>query len=131
MVREFLAQIEPMQLTASPHGKPVRCKKVSWWRVGLAVAVALIVIGHIFGWPEMSSFVSCAVIVLLVAGMAYVALAGELGDETTRWQTSSIFIVVTVGIVYALYLSRQGSEPAVEPASIAIAVLMGSCAAGA
>jgi hypothetical protein len=129
MVRELLAQIEPLRLTASPHGKPARRGTWSWLVVGLIVI--LIVAEHVFDFPKVSSFLSSAAACLLVAWIAYKALAGELGDETTRWQTSSIFIVVTVGIGYALYLSRQGREPAVDPASVMIAVLLGFCAASA
>jgi hypothetical protein len=129
MVREHLAQIEPLRLTASSHGKPARLRKWSWLAVGLIVM--LIVTEHVFDLPKASSFASSAAACLLVAWIAYKALAGELGDETTRWQTSSIFIVVTVGIGYALYLSRQGREPAVDPASVMIAVLLGFCAANA
>jgi hypothetical protein len=130
MVRELLAQIEPLRLTASPHGKPARRGKRWWLVVGLA-AIILIVAGDVVGLPKVSSYFSYAVIGLVVAWMAYVALAGELGDETTRWQTSSIFIVVTVGVGYGLYLYRQDGEPAVDPASVMIAVLLGSCAASA
>jgi hypothetical protein len=129
MVRELLAQIEPLRLTASPHGKAARRAKWSWLVVGLIVI--LILAENVFDLPKVSSFVSSAAACLLVAWIAYKALAGELGDETTRWQTSSIFIVVTVGIGYALYLSRQGREPAVDPASVMIAVLLGFCAASA
>ncbi len=129
MVRELLAQIEPHRLTASPHGKPARRRNLAWLVVGLTTM--LIVAEYVFELPKVSSFVSSAVICIFVAGMAYVALAGELGDETNRWQTSSIFIVVTVGIGYALYLSRQGREPALDPSSVMIAVLLGFCVAGA
>lgn len=129
MVRELLAQLEPLRLTASPHGRPARREKWSWLVVGLIVI--LIVAEQVFDLPKVSSFVSSAAVCLLVAWIAYKALAGELGDETTRWQTSSIFIVVTVGIGYALYLFRQGREPAVDPASVMIAVLLGFCAASA
>jgi hypothetical protein len=128
MVRELLAQIEPLRSTASPQDKLVR-GKWSWLVVGLIVI--LILTENVFDLPKVSSFVSSAAACLLVAWIAYKALAGELGDETTRWQTSSIFIVVTVGIGYALYLSRQGREPAVDPASVMIAVLLGVCAASA
>lgn len=131
MVREVLAQIEPIRLTETPHGRPASPRKSSWLTVGLVAVAGLVVIGHAFDSPELSSFVSTAVVVLLVAGAAYVALAGELGDETTRWRTSSIFTVVTVGVVYALYLSHPGNEPAVEPESLAMAVLVGFCAASA
>jgi hypothetical protein len=128
MVRELLAQIEPLRLTASPPGTPARWRRWSWL---LAAAAILFVAEHFLGLSKVSSFTSAAVLCLLVAGMAYRALAGELGDETTRWQTSSIFIVVTVGIGYALYLSRQGREPAVDPMSVMIAVLLGFSVASA
>ena len=89
----------------------------------------LIVAEYVFDLSNVSSLVSSVAVCLLVAGLAYVALAGELGDETTRWQTSSIFIVVTVGVGYALYLTNQGREPAVDPASVMIAVFLGFCVA--
>jgi hypothetical protein len=129
MVRELLAQIEPLRLTASPHGKPARQRRWPWLIAGLVAL--LIVAENVFDLPKVSSFVSYAAVCLLVAWIAYKALAGELGDETMRWQTSSIFIVVTVGIGYALYLSNQGREPAVDPASVRMAVLLGFCAASA
>ena len=129
MVRELLAQIEPLRLTASPHGKPARRRRWPWLIMGLVAL--LIVAEYVFELPKVTSFVSSAAVCLLVAWIAYRALAGELGDETTRWQTSSIFIVVTVGVGYALYFFRQGREPAVDPMSVMIAVLLGSCAASA
>jgi hypothetical protein len=85
MGREFLAQIEPLRLTASPHGKPTRRGKRSWLSLGLIAAAILILTGQVFGLPKLSSFGSSALICLLVAWMAYVALAGKLGDEATRW----------------------------------------------
>jgi hypothetical protein len=129
MVRDLLAQIEPLRLTASPHGKPARRRKWPWLVVGLFAI--LMVAEYVFELPKVSSFVSTAAVCLLVAWIAYKALAGELGDETNRWQTSSIFIVVTVGVGYALYLSRQGREPAVDPESVEIAVFLGFCVASA
>jgi hypothetical protein len=131
MVREFLAQIEPPLVTASRYDKLARRGKWSWLIVGLAVFAVLFVIEHILDLSRVSSFVSYAVICLFVAWLAYKALAGEIGDETMRWQTSSIFIVVTVGVGYGLYLSRQGQEPAIDPASVMFAVFLGSCAASA
>lgn len=128
VVRELLAQIEPLRLTASPHGKPTRRWKWSWLVVGLVVAI-IFVTEHVLNLSKVGSFVSSAVACLFVAWLAYMALAGALGDETTRWQTSSIFIVVTVGVGYALYLSHQGREPAVDPTSVMMAVLLGFCAA--
>lgn len=129
MVREFLAQVEPLRLTATPHRKPARWRRLSWLGVGLAAAVILILSGQVFDLPKVGSFASSAVICLLVAWLVYKALAGEIGDETNRWQTSSIFTVVTVGVGYGLYLSRQGQEPALDPASVMLAVLLGFCAA--
>lgn len=39
--------------------------------------------------------------------------------------------MVTVGVGYGSYLSRQGSDPALDPASAMIAVSLGFCAASA
>ncbi|HEV8389575.1 MAG TPA: hypothetical protein VGQ35_07020 [Dongiaceae bacterium] len=84
MVREFLAQIEPLRLTGSPPATPAGWRRWSWLVAGLAAVAIVYVTEHVLDLPQVGSFVSATLGCLFVAWLAYMALAGELGDETTR-----------------------------------------------